>query len=707
MVFYTPFSEPRPVRLCEETRMFAWESMHGKYGDEARSNPAVSLDHIPGFSELTDTKKYNIAIVEIAKNAPLRLCEAEKVCGSATLGSAINHVVPAFYKGSPVFGSVSHLTPDFMTVVKYGIHKIEDDIANRSRDEALTEEQRVTLDSFQNSIASLRVYHNRYQEAAKIKNQKAYEALKRVPFDTPRSFFEAVQSLWFAFSFLRLCGNWPGIGRIDEMLGGFLKQDLEVQTLSIDEAREILAGFFIKGCEWIESNTVPGSGDAQHYQNIILGGINEDGEDITNEVSYLVLDIVEELAISDFPITVRVNEKTPRHFLERVAEVIRHGGGVIAVYNEALVLEALDRIGYDKAEARSFANDGCWEVQIPGKTCFSYVPFDSLRILLNDTLHLDTDTPAHFDSMIALYKAFYKNLQNTVDRICSEAVDWYFDRFENPHKDVCSVISVFEQGCIQKARGYHNGGTVYRVVSPHIGGAPDAGNSLYAIQKLVFEDKKVAFDDLMQVLKNNWEGAEALRLYALNHYTYYGNDHDEADAYTVRIINDFGDMVEAWQGKSPIIFTGGVSTFGRQIEWAPFRLATPFGKRKGDILSGNDSPTPGTDTEGATAMIRSYCKADLKKMGTGAALDIKLEPGTLGGRNGIDALVALIEGFCKLGGYFMQLDVVEAKVLKLAQENPEAYKTLSVRVSGWNARFVTLNREWQQMIIERSEKNSL
>lgn len=420
-----------------------------------------------------------------------------------------------------------------------------------------------------------------------------------------------------------------------------------------------------------------------------------------------MLDIVEELAISDFPITVRVNDKMPRRFLERVAQVMRHGGGIVAVYNEALVLEALDRIGYGKKEALSFANDGCWEVQIPGKTNFNYVPFDSLRILLNDTLHLDTENPAHYDDIESLYNAFRSNLKNMVDGICSDAVKEFADFCEHPEKGVCSVISVFEQDCIQKARGYHNGGRVYRVVSPHIGGAPDVGNSLLAIQKLVFEEKKVSFDDLMRILQNNWEGAEALRLYALNRYIYYGNDNDEADAYTARIINDFGDMVEAWQGKSPIIFTGGVSTFGRQIEWAPFRLATPFGKRKGDILSGNDSPTPGTDTEGATAMIRSYCKADLKKMGTGAALDIKLVPGTLRGENGVSALVALIEGFCRLGGYFMQLDVVDAKVLKLAQENPEEYKTLSVRVSGWNARFVTLDREWQNMIIERTEKNSL
>ena len=127
--------------------------------------------------------------------------------------------------------------------------------------------------------------------------------------------------------------------------------------------------------------------------------------------------------------------------------------------------------------------------------------------------------------------------------------------------------------------------------------------------------------------------------------------------------------------------------------------------KKGDILSGNDSPTPGTDINGATAIICSYCKADLAKQTTGAALDIKLFPKTVAGENGINALKALIRGFCTLGGYFMQIDVEDAQTLKNAQEHPENYKTLSVRVSGWNARFVTLDSQWQRMIIERTEQN--
>ena len=181
--------------------------------------------------------------------------------------------------------------------------------------------------------------------------------------------------------------------------------------------------------------------------------------------------------------------------------------------------------------------------------------------------------------------------------------------------------------------------------------------------------------------------------YVMNKYTYYGNDDDEADEYTVRVLNDFAGIVLEFNTRCPVLFPPGVSTFGRQIEWAPYRAAVPFGRKKGEILSGNASPTPGTDITGATAVIKSYCKADLKKQVNGAALDVKLFPSTVEGENGIAALSSLIKGFIKLGGFFMQLDVVDAEVLRRAQENPADYKTLSVRVSGWNARFVTLSRE--------------
>lgn len=719
MNFPTASAHPRPVRLSEETRAWAYTSLHGKYGDEAISNDAVTLDHIEGFENLPATAQYDLMIREIAAKSPLRICPAEKICGSATLGLGISHEVPARFNGKPVFPSVSHLTIRYDKVIREGLFSYEKEIQERLTDPALTAYEKEFLHSLLNVIDSMQIWHSRYLKETKDTRPDLHALLKQVPFEPARNFHEALQSLWFVFAFVRLCGNWPGIGRIDWLLGDYLKQDLASGALTLDTARELLASFFIKGCEWIQSNTPPESGDAQHYQNIVLSGIDTDGCEITNEVTYLVLDVVEELAISDYPITVRLNQNSPAALKRKIAEVMRHGGGIVAIYNEDLVLQALANEGYEEKEARRFANDGCWEVQIPGKTNFSYHPFDGLQIF-NKALGLDEACDAAipaFASVDEIYEAFLKGLKKHLENTFRERVADRFikkdGRWQPKYQETpTSVVSLFEDGCIENARSYHEYGPTYMVRSPHIGGAPDIANSLYAIQKAVFEEKKLTLSELIRIVRNNWENEEVLRLSLKNKYTYYGNDSDDsseitADIWHARILNDFADLVKKCSAGTdyPCRFIPGVSTFGRQIQWLPQRTATVFGAKKGDILSGNDSPTPSTDSAGATAIIRSHCKADLVRQSCGAALDIKLYPKTLHDETGVLALISLMDGFLKLGGFFLQLDAMDVQTLLDAQKNPRNHKTLSVRVSGWNARFVTLDEQWQTMIIERTAQN--
>lgn len=709
MEFYTSSKEKRPIRLCEDTRKFAYESLNHKYGLDTKKNPCVTLDHLENFELMTDLEKHDAAIREIVTKAPIRICDEEKISGAATLGNAIGHVMPVTYQNKTVIGSVSHLTIDFPTVLKYGIRHLREQVLI-SLEKYRGTEKEAFIKSCISCLDSFDIWHSRYLEA--LKDMPGYEEnyrnLLRVPMEPAENFYEAVQSIWFTFAFVRLCGNWPGIGRIDAMLGPYLKNDLAEGKITLEEAREILAHLFIKGCEWVSGGNY-GSGDAQHYQNIVLAGVDENGQEVTNEVTYLVLDILEELGISDFPTTIRVNANSDEKLLRRVAEVMRHGGGILAVYNEDLILEALTGYGYPLTEARQFANDGCWEVQIPGKTYFLYSPFDSLQILQHETLK-DYGPDIDFVDFEALYECYIANLKIQVERIFE---DWESNFLSTgvPNKDwnwkksmPCTIVSLFEQGCIEKGLSYFEGGPIYNVASPHIGGLPDTVNSLYAIKKLVFEERKLSLQEFMEILQNNWEGEEILRQYVLNTYQYYGNDNDEVDSLAARLVDDFGKMCRELDGRCGYNFPAGISTFGRQLDWLPGRNASPHGRKKGEVLAGNMSPTPGTDKEGATAIIKSYCKADLRKMVTGAALDIKLLPSSVKGEDGLEAMISLIRGFAALGGFFMQLDVVEVETLREAQKRPDDYQTLSVRVSGWNARFVTLNEEWQNMIIEQTEK---
>lgn len=692
-------------RLSTSTKNYAAISLGGYYGKNALQNKFISLDHIKNFNNVSQQEKYNIAIKEIALQAPLQIEEDQLLVGSASLGGAISHVVPATYKGEIIFNSVSHLTMGFDRIIKYGLNIYEEKIANKLSDN-LTHSEKDVLKGMLAVIDAIKIWHQRYlDEISRLikstdtpdKYQNIYNNIINVPFNPPCNFRESVQALWFLFAFARLCGNWPGIGRIDEILGDYLKNDISNGSISMDTAREILAHFFIKGCEWITLENIYNGGDAQHYQNIVLGGINRAGNEITNEVTHLVLEILEELPISDFPVAVRINENTPYSVYELIAKNISHGGGVISVYNENLILKSITDFGYNAIEARDFANDGCWEIQIPGKTCFSYYPFDGYQILQENVLKLNQKDFPIYNSFEDIYNTYITELKKSLIKFNEIADNTFQDTYPT------SVIDLFTEGCIENARGYYNRGPKYNVLSPHIGGMPDVANSLFTFKTIVFDEKKVNYSDFINILKDNWQNNPELLQYIKSNIIFYGNDFEPADQIMCKLFNDYTDIISKTKERNGILRPAGISTFGRQIEWKSTRYSHAHGFLQGDILASNASPTPGTDTEGVTAEIKSHCKLDLVKLPCGTALDIKLSPTAFTSNNSITGIIGLIKAFVSLGGFFMQIDMVDNETLLNAQKHPENHQTLSVRISGWSARFITLTPDWQKMIIERTD----
>ncbi|HOJ33199.1 MAG TPA: pyruvate formate lyase family protein [Candidatus Hydrogenedentes bacterium] len=529
---------------------------------------------------------------------------------------------------------------------------------------------------------------------------KVMENLRNVPENPPSTFYEAVQSLWFMYVFQRLMGNWSGIGRIDEMLGPYLKKDLAEGRITLDEAREILAHFWIKGCEWTGAHHFGGTGDAQFYQNIILSGVDEDGNDVTNEVTYLVLDIVEELHISDFPIAVRINRRTGEKLLRRIAEVQRHGGGIVAVYNEDTVIEGLVKFGYSLREARRFTNDGCWEVLVPGKTAFIYAPFDMLALLHGVLgLHDSTQPPPEFPDFETLYARFLDRLREHLDGFHAGADNFWNTSLPAP------LLSMFVDDCIERGRGYHYRGAHYNVLAPHAGGMANVANSLLVIKKLVYEQKYLTLSEFVDILRRDYEGEEALRRLILSRFVFYGNDDDEADEIMERLFNDYTALAARVPERNGVLRPPGISTFGREIGWRlDGRGASPDGHHRGEILATNFSPSPGTDFSGPTAVIKSYCKMDLTRVPNGATIELKIHPQSVKGEEGLSAMVGLLKGFVRLGGFYMHVDVVDSAMLLDAQRHPEKYPNLAVRVAGWSARFATLDKDWQDMIINRTQQ---
>jgi formate C-acetyltransferase len=688
-------------RLSAQVHALARRSLGGEHG----RNMAVTPFHLDA-GQVKGEMGYADLVYRLAEQAPLRVLDGELIVGSATW-------VEATYERTPGLGepSTSHLTPDFGKVLQVGYRGLRQQIMARLRRGDLELGGEELLRAMLRCLDAATLWHGRHIALLEERVQQAdglerasyeavLEALRRVPEEPPATFHQAVMALWFAFAFQRLCGNWPGIGRIDAYLWPFLEADLQAGQITIDQAREILAHFWVKGSEWAGA---PGygrgtNGDAQFYQNIILSGCDAEGRDLTNPVTYLVLDIVEELFISDFPIAVRISRQTPERLLRRLAEVMRLGGGIVAVYNEETVIQALVRFGYPIEVARGFANDGCWEVQIPGQTAFSYHPFDMLR-LLQETLGVVGPGPAAcYATFEAVYAAFLVHLESYLEQWQATADGYRLGGRPAP------LISLLVDDCIERARGYNDRGARYTVFSPHAGGLPDVADSLLAIKRFVFDQQVVTLDELVASLRSDWAGDEVLRRRIRSQLEGYGNDNQEANEMVRRVFDDYVRLAGQVHDRAGVLRPVGLSTFGRQIEWAPKRGATAAGSHAGDYLANNFSPSPGIDHEGPTAVLKSYCAVDFGKLPNGTALDLKLHPSATQGEEGLSALVGLLKTFVALGGLFMHLDVVDSALLREAQRHPERYPNLVVRVSGWSARFATLSREWQDMVIQRTEQ---
>jgi len=692
-------------RLSDATRRLAARALSGEYGRQMRT-AEFGLDE-DEVRDLDPDLHYARAVMRIAEKAPLHIVPGELVVGAATLLEAAQHRTPI-----TEFGSISHTTIDYETGVRVGCRGMRERVEERLARGDLDESGTAFLQASLVCLDAMRVWHARYvegvEELARVSSGEersacdaALEGLRRVPEEPPRCFREAVQSLWFLHAFQRLCGNWSGVGRIDKILGPYLKQDLDAGRTTLDRARELIAHLWIRGCDWIGADVNRGgSGDAQFYQNIVLAGVDEDGDDVTNEVTYLVLDVVEELHISEFPVAVRVNRNTPDKLLCRIAEVQRRGGGIVAIYNEEVILPALARFGYPLSEARKFANDGCWEIIVPGKTAFSYRPFDTLKIL-QEAVGLGPENleAPDFPDFESLYTAFRSGLADHLEAYHRGADDAYKEGPPAP------LLSMFVEDCIERARGYLQRGTHYRVVAPHAGGLPDTANSLYVIKKLVFDEGLIGLQELLQILRDNWEGHEELRRDVQQRFTLYGNDDPEPDAMLRRVYDDYVELASTIREREGVLRPPGISTFGRQVSaFREDRAATPFGRHRQDILASNLAPTPGTDKRGPTAVIKSFCSLDFGKLPNGVPLDLKIHPAALEGEVGVSALVSLMRTFVELGGVYLQIDVVDSALLRDAQQHPGKYPNLSVRISGWSARFATLSKEWQDMIIQRTEQ---
>jgi len=628
-----------------------------------------------------------------------------------------------------------HLAPNYSKVIQRGLNDIQGEALERLNHLDLSAPHAIQKADFYRAAivvceAACR-FANRYAAmaealAASEKNpDRAAELLeiaricRKVPSQPASSFLEAVQSFWFIHLIIQIEANGHSIspGRFDQYLYDFYRKDIEKALLSKEQAFEIL------GCLWIKFNEIMklrdriGSkafGGYPLFQNLIVGGLSPDGEDATNPLSLLCLEVTKQLGLPQPSLSVRVHRNAPRDFLEAAGELAKKGFGMPAFFNDDAIIPILQRMGVPPHEAYDYAEVGCVEPQSPGKTN-GYYPagFLNLGKVLNlalDSAANDKNTSAEkaitipdnrFASEAEIRSAFEKQIDhyarlmvigvNTLDTLHGQL-------FPN------AFVSLLVDDCLEKGISYEEGGAIYNYTSPNVVGLANAADSLMAIRRAVFTDRIVDMSTLRKALAADFEGYEELRQILLNRIPKYGNDEPEVDQVARELSTYVLTAFKRFQNVRGGSFEPGLQSISAHALFQGAVGATPDGRTANMLLAdGGISPSQGRDRKGPTATIRSAARLDQTEASNGALLNIKLHPDSVRGKNGTTSLVSLIETYFRLGGQHIQFNVVGADILKDAQAHPDKYPNLVIRVAGFSVFFTAIDKVLQNDIIERTE----
>ena len=540
----------------------------------------------------------------------------------------------------------------------------------------------------------------------------------RVPAHAPRDFWEALQYYWFVHLGVIIEFNtWDSFnpGRLDQHLYPFYTKGLKKGVLTQEKARELLQAF------WIKFNNQPAppkvgvtaeeSGTYTDFALINTGGVKADGSDAVNELSFLILDVIEEMRIVQPSSMVQISKKTPHSFLKRALKIVKTGFGQPSIFNTDAIVQELVRQGKSVEDARNGGASGCVETGAFGKECYILTGYFNLTKVLEITLNngvdprtgkpigLKTGDPAEFKSYEELFEAFKTQLHHFVDiKVKGNNIieRMYADYLPAP------FLSLLIDDCITKGKDYHDGGARYNTSYIQGVGLGTMTDVLSSLKYNIFDKKHVRMKDLLKALKNNFNGDEPLRQRLLNKTPKYGNDDDYADGIMRTIFEAYyQEVVGRPNAKGGLYQINLLPTtvhvyFGRVIG------ATPDGRKASDPLSEGISPVQGTDRQGPTAVIKSASKMDHVRTG-GTLLNQKFTPHILADDDGIDKLAHLIRSYFKMDGHHIQLNVVSADTLREAQKHPEKYRDLIVRVAGYSDYFVDVGVDLQNEIIKRTE----
>ncbi|MCJ7429797.1 glycyl radical protein [Candidatus Bathyarchaeota archaeon] len=551
--------------------------------------------------------------------------------------------------------------------------------------------------------------------------EKITDVCTRVPAHAPRDFWEALQHYWFTHLGVIIELNpWDAFnpGRLDQHLYPFYEKGLADGTLTKEEAKELLQAF------WIKFNNQPAppkvgvtAEESATYTDFALintGGVKADGADAVNELSYLILDVVEEMRLTQPSSMVQISKKTPDRFLKRAVEIIRTGFGQPSVFNTDEIIQEMLRQGKLVEDARNGGASGCVETGAFGKESYILTGYFNMPKVLEITLNngldprtgkkigLETGDPAELSSFDELFEAFRKQLNYFVDiKIKGNNIieRLYAERLPVP------FLSLLIADCIAKGKDYNDGGARYNTDYIQGVGLGTTTDSLTAIKYNVFDKRHVTMKELLEILKVDFNRYENFRQRLLNKTPKYGNDEDYADQFMKAIFEVYFDAIDGRPNTKGGHYRINLLPTTVHIYFGKVVGATPDGRKAREPLSEGVSPVQGADRKGPTAVIKSVAKIDHVRTG-GTLLNQKFTPQLLADETGIDKLAQLIRTFFKLDGHHMQFNVISSDMLRDAQKHPERYRNLIVRVAGYSDYFVDLGVDLQNEIIKRTEQTT-
>lgn len=593
-------------------------------------------------------------------------------------------------------------------------------------------DKKADLEAMAISCDAMIIFGKRYAELArKMAAETTDEQRKKdllliaencdvVPEHAPKTFHQAIQMYWFVHVGITTeLNTWDAFspGRLDQHLNPFYEKDVEEGRLTREGAQELLE------CMWVKFNNQPAppkvgitlkeSGTYTDFVNLNTGGIRPDGQDGVNEVSYIILDVMDEMKLVQPSSNVQISRKTPQKFLKRACEISRKGWGQPAFYNTEAIIQELLNAGKTIEDARLGGTSGCVETGCFGKEAYVLTGYMNLPKILELTLNngfdkytgkqvgIETGDPRDFKTYEELFEAYKKQLHYMVDvKVRGNAI---IEKICAEHMP-CPLMSSIVDDCIAKGKDYQRGGARYNTRYIQGVGIGTITDSLSAIKYNVFDNEKFSMDTLLKAMEANFEGYEAELNMVKNKTPKYGNDDDYADDIMKEVFNLYHGEVTGRPTVNGGHYRVDMLPTTCHVYFGEVMGASPNGRLAEKPVSEGISPEKGGDTNGPTAVIKSCAKMDHLITG-GTLLNQRFAPSVVQGEEGLDNMANLIRAYFNMDGHHIQFNVFDKNVLLAAQKNPDEYKDLIVRVAGYSDHFNNLSRALQDEIIGRTEQS--